>query len=121
MKSINCIICPKSCRIQVRGPVKNEKKLQVSGQECSKGKKYAITEICDPRRIFTSTVAVRNGEIKLVPVRSSKPIRKAEWKNGRDIISRLNITAPVVFGKVLMKDFTEKDVMLIAAREIKAS
>ena len=121
MKSINCIICPKSCRIQVRGPVKTGKKLQVSGQECSKGKKYAISEICDPRRIFTSTVAVRNGEIKLVPVRSSKPIRKAEWKNGRDIINGLSITAPVGFGKVLIKDFTEKDIRLLAAREIKAS
>ena len=120
MKSINCIICPKSCRIKVRGSLTSEKKLQVSGQECSKGKKYAISEICDPRRIFTSTVAVGNGEIKLVPVRSSKPIRKAEWRNGRDIIRGLNITAPVRFGKVLMKDFTEKDVKLIAAREVKA-
>jgi CxxC motif-containing protein len=120
LKSVNCIICPKSCRIEVRGSLKSVEKLQVSGQECSKGKKYAISEISDPRRIFTSTVAVKNGEIKLVPVRSSKPIRKAEWKRGRDIISGLSIAAPVGFGKVLMKDFTEKDVMLIAAREIKA-
>ncbi len=120
MKSINCIICPKSCRIQVRGPVKAGKKLQVSGQECSKGKKYASLEICDPRRIFTSTAAVRNGEIKLVPVRSSKPIRKAEWKSGRDIIRGLRIAAPIGFGKVLMEDFTEEGIKLIAAREIKA-
>ena len=120
MKSINCIICPKSCRIQVRGPVKTGKKLQVSGQECSKGKKYAISEICDPRRIFTSTVAVRNGEMKLVPVRTSKPIKKAEWKTGRDIINRLSIAAPIGFGKVLIKDFTEEGIKLIAAREIKA-
>ena len=120
MKSINCIICPKSCLIQVRGSLKTGKKLQVSGQECSKGKKYAISEICDPRRIFTSTAAVRNGEIKLVPVRSSKPIRKAEWKSGRDIIRRLRIVAPIGFGKVLMKDFTEEGIKLIATREVKA-
>ncbi|MCJ7472297.1 MAG: DUF1667 domain-containing protein [Actinobacteria bacterium] len=120
MKSINCIICPKSCRIQVRGSLKTGKKLQVSGQECSKGKKYAISEICDPRRIFTSTVAVRNGETKLVPVRTSKPIRKAEWKSGRDIIRGLRIAAPIGFGKVLIKDFTEKGIKLIAAREVKA-
>jgi CxxC motif-containing protein len=120
LKSINCIICPKSCRIEVRGSLKSVEKLQVSGQECSKGKKYAISEICDPRRIFTSTVAVKNGEIKLVPVRSSKPIRKAEWKNGRDIIRGLSIAAPIGIGKVLIEDFTEKDVKLIAAREIKA-
>jgi len=120
LKSIDCIICPKSCRIQVRGSLRPGKKPEVSGQECSKGKKYAISEICDPRRIFTSTVAVRNGEIKLVPVRTSKPIRKAEWKSGRDIIRGLNIAAPIGFGKVLIKDFTEKGIKLIAAREVKA-
>lgn len=116
MKTINCIICPKSCRIQV----KTGKKLQVTGHECSRGKKYAISEITDPRRIFTSTAAVRNGEIKLVPVRSSKPIRKAEWKSGRDIIRGLSIEAPIGFGKVLMKDFTEEGIKLVAAREIMA-
>ena len=120
MKSINCIICPKSCRIQVRGSIKSAKKLEVSGHECSKGKKYAISEICDPRRIFTSTIAVSNGEIKLVPVRTSEPIRKGEWKNGRDIIKGLSIAAPVGFGEVLMKDFTEKGIKLIAAREVRA-
>ena len=121
MKSVDCIVCPKSCRIQVRGSLKPGKKPEVSGQECSRGNKYAISEISDPRRIFTSTVAVKNGEIKLVPVRSSKPIRKAEWKKGRDIINGLRITAPIGFGKVLIEDFTEKNVNLIAAREIKAS
>lgn len=120
MKSVDCIICPRSCRIQVRGSLKPGKKPEVSGQECSKGKKYAITEISDPRRIFTSTVAVRNGEIKLVPVRTSKPIRKAEWKSARGSIKGLSTVAPVGFGKVLMKDFTEKGINLIAARGIKA-
>ncbi|MES0342300.1 MAG: hypothetical protein ABUK08_08305 [Candidatus Humimicrobiaceae bacterium] len=57
MKSINCIICPKSCRIEVRGSLKSGKKLQVSGQECSKGKKYAISEICDPRMDSLSLIS----------------------------------------------------------------
>ncbi len=120
MKSVDCIICPKSCRIQVRGSLKPGKKPEVSGQECSKGKKYAISEISDPRRIFTSTVTVKNGEIKLVPVRTSKPIRKAEWKSARNSIRGLRIVAPIGFGKVLMDDFTEEGIKLITAREIKA-
>jgi len=120
LKSVDCIICPKSCRIQVRGSLKPGKKPEVLGQECLKGKKYAISEISDPRRIFTSTVTVKNGEIKLVPVRTSKPIRKAEWKSARNIIRGLRILAPIGFGKVLMNDFTEEGIKLITAREIKA-
>lgn len=124
MNDINrlvCIVCPRSCNIEVRGSVEDEKNLKVSGNECKKGRKYAVSEICDPRRIFTSTVSVVNGEIKLVPVRTSRPIRKSEWKTGRDIVRSLSIDAPVKFGRVLVNDFTEKSIKLIATREVKAS
>jgi CxxC motif-containing protein len=120
LKSITCIICPKSCQVLVKGSIKPGKIPEISSHECSKGKKYAVSEICDPRRTFTSTVVVRNGEIKLVPVRTSKPIRKAAWKSGKKMVKGLSIEAPVKYGKVLMKDFTEEGIKLITTREVKA-
>ena len=118
---IICIICPKSCVLKVEGPIKSEKKLKIVGAECSRGKKYAISEIYDPRRTFTSTVMVKGGELKLVPVRTSKPIHKEEWTRATEIIKSLEITAPVKFGVVLKKDFTEEGIKLIATREISIS
>ncbi len=118
---ITCIICPKSCKLKVEGPTKPGKKPKIVGAECSRGKKYAISEIFDPRRTFTSTVMIKGGELKLVPVRTSKPIRKEEWTRATEIIKSLQITAPVKFGGVLKKDFTEEGIKLIATREISIS
>lgn len=118
---IICIICPKSCVLKVEGRTKPEKKPKIVGAECSKGRIYAISEIYDPRRTFTSTVMVKGGELKLVPVRTSKPIRKEKWTRATEIIKSLKTTAPVKFGVVLKKDFTEEGIKLIATREIRIS
>jgi len=109
-----------SCRIRVKGKSKQDSELEITGAKCSRGKKYAASELNDPRRIFTSTVKVSNGTIKLVPVRTDNPIRKNEWKKAKEIISKLNIEAPVKFGTVLKNDFTEKGIKLIAVRKIEA-
>ncbi|MCJ7666626.1 MAG: DUF1667 domain-containing protein [Actinobacteria bacterium] len=63
-------------------------------------------------------MTVKNGEIKLVPVRTSKPIRKSEWKSARDIIRGSSVRAPVRYGKILMRDFTEEKIKLITTREV---
>ena len=41
-----------------------------------KGKKYALQELEDPRRMVTSTVRVENGFLALVPVKTAEPIPK---------------------------------------------
>ena len=91
----------------------------MTGAECHRGVQYAMSEISDPRRIFTSTVIVNGGEIRLVPVRSDRPIKKDRWKKAAEIVKGLETGAPVGFGAVIMKDFTEKGINLIATREIK--
>ena len=96
-----------------------DNKYIVTGAECHRGIQYALSEISDPRRIFTSTVRVNGGEVRLVPVRTEKPIKKDEWRHAAGIIKGLEIDAPVGFGSVIMEDFTEKGIDLIASRDIK--
>lgn len=90
----------------------------VSGAQCSKGKKYAEIEMKDPRRTFTSTVKVNNGEIKLMPVRTDRPIKKGNWKKAIRIIKKLELEAPVNFGSIIIKDFTNTGINLISTRKI---
>gem|GEM_PF-6078513 len=40
-----------------------------------------MPEGSDPRRIFISTVRIGGGEIKLVPIRTDKPINKDNWEH----------------------------------------
>ncbi len=110
-----CIICPKSCRIEVE-IAKGIK--EASGGDCPKGKKYAIAELTDPRRIFTTTIVVEKGEIDIVPVRSSEPIKKDQWKKAKRIADGITAKAPVRFGQVLVEDFLERGIKLVSTREI---
>jgi len=112
---VTCIICPKSCIIEAK---KEGSGITLAGESCSRGKKYAILEITDPRRIFTSTVLIGGADLRVVPVRTTKPIKKNDWMNAKKIIDELKLDAPVEFGKIIVFDFLEKGIDLIATREV---
>jgi CxxC motif-containing protein len=114
-QEITCIICPKSCKINV---FKSDSVTEATGCECARGKKYAINEISDPRRIFTSTVLVDNGPIKMLPVRTDLPIRKNDWKKASELIRDIVVTPPVSFGQTIIDGFLEEKIRFIATREI---
>ncbi len=114
IKTVTCIICPKSCKIKI------EEGNQIINKDisCSKGKKYALSEVQDPRRIFTSTVKIEHGDFKRAPVRSSKPIRKDDWKKAIDIVNNVKMKAPLGLHEKILIDFLEKDIDLISTRQI---
>lgn len=117
-KEITCIICPISCRITVGESKKDNGRIHVSGAECSRGIKYARSEISDPRRIFTSTVRVDAGDPGLVPVRTDNPIKRQRWQQAAATVKKLEVKAPVGFNEVVEKDFTEEGISLISTRQI---
>ncbi len=112
---ITCIVCPKSCMIRAdaAGNI-------VETGDCPKGKQYAAEEIRDPRRVFTSTVWVDWGMVARVPVRTSKPIKKGDWKKAAQAIARLRAEAPIRFKQILVNDFLEEGIDLVATRPIEA-
>ena len=114
-QEVICIVCPKSCKIEV-GTAKGKK--EASGGDCPKAGKYAVAELTDPRRIFTTTVAVVKGEEEVIPVRSSGPIKKNQWKKAKKAAAGISVKAPVKFGQVLAEDFLEKGIKLVSTREI---
>jgi len=114
-QEITCIICPKSCKINV---TKKGDVTYFQGNECLKGKKYALDEITDPRRIFTSTVKLKNGPIRMLPVRTDSPIKKRDLLKAGELIKDIVVEAPVPFGKIIVRDFLEKNINLIATRAI---
>ena len=114
-QDVTCIICPKSCKINVN---ESDGTLDVNGYECSRGKKYAINEISDPRRIFTSTVIIKNGPIRMLPVRTDLPIRKNDWLKARELVKNIIVDLPVEFGYIIVDGFIEKNIKLISTRAI---
>jgi CxxC motif-containing protein/NADPH-dependent 2,4-dienoyl-CoA reductase/sulfur reductase-like enzyme len=110
-----CVVCPYSCSVRIHAQGET---LYTEGTRCTRGIDYALREATDPRRIFTSTVRVRHGEIRMLSVRSTKPIRKGEWKRAMEITSDIEINAPVFCGQIVVKDFLEDGIDLVATKDV---
>jgi len=115
IKQLTCIECPKGCKITV--DMDGDKITGITGFSCKKGEAYAREEIADPKRILTSSVLTKGLELKMVPVRTSKPIPKSELMEAMNEIKKIRLANPVNVGDVIQKDFIVPGVDLISARK----
>ena len=115
IKRVTCIECPKGCRLPV--DVQDGKVVKVTGNECPKGETYAISEIENPGRILTSTVLGQGMALKMIPVRTNKPIPKSRIFDAMAEIKKIRVNSPLNAGDVIVKNFLGLDVNLIATRE----
>ena len=74
IKEMVCIVCPMSCKLSVE--MENNKVINVSGNTCVRGVKYATEELTNPTRMVTSTVFIKNAALTRLPVATSAPIPK---------------------------------------------
>lgn len=110
-RKITCIGCPLGCEISVRTEGGNV--VDISGYTCKKGEEYARMEATDPRRTLTTTMRLADGG--LVPVKSSKPIKKALLFDCMKEISARKAKSHVQIGDVLIKDILGTGSDIVAA------
>jgi CxxC motif-containing protein len=116
IKKLTCIECPKGCPLAV--DIENCKVVKVTGHECPKGEKYAKTEIENPMRILTAAVLAEGLPIKMVPVRTDKPIPKSRLMEAMNAIKRMKLTRPVGVGEVIAENFLGTGANLVSTRRI---
>lgn len=114
-KDMICIECPKGCVLSV--DIENNTAVKVTGARCPKGMVYAASEIDSPVRIFTSTVLARGLSMKLVPVRTDRPIPKKDLFNAVEAARKIVISSPVKAGEAIDENFMGLGVRLVATRE----
>ena len=90
----------------------------VSGHECSRGEKYALQELADPRRVLTGTVRVTGGFLPRLPVKSSAPIPKKLIMEASRALSRINAVAPLRCGDIIAENFAGSGADLISTRDL---
>lgn len=115
IKKMICIECPKSCELSV--DLEGCTVLSVKGAKCPKGIAYAAMEIETPSRIFTATAVSDGLSLKLVPVRTDRPIPKNDILKAAEEVRKLRLTKSVKVGDVLVRDFIAHGVKLIATRD----
>ena len=121
IKNLTCIECPQGCALSV--DIENCRVVKVEGAKCPRGEQYAVSEIENPQRVLTSTVVVGNGlkpfpTLKMIPVRTDKPIPKEKLREVMAEIRKIIINKPVKMGEVIVSNLLGLNVNLIATREL---
>lgn len=97
-----CINCPIGCPLQLVH--EGESIVEITGNQCNRGAKYARQEFTDPRRTFSTTVAIEGGLYVRLPVKLTAPIPKDRIHEAAHAVHTLRASAPVRLGDVLARD-----------------
>lgn len=112
---MTCIECPIGCQLEVE--VENGQVVKVTGNKCEKGPRYAKQEVEAPARILATSVLAKGLDLKMVPVRTTRPIPKAKLLEAMAEVKKIKLDRPVKVGDVIVKSFLGLETDLIATRE----
>jgi CxxC motif-containing protein len=116
-KEIICIVCPMGCQMVVSGG-EGPKGWTVSGNACGRGEKYGIKELSDPTRVLTTTVRLKGGRCKRLPVRSDSPIPKDRIFDCMKVLNSVEVESPVHIGGIIVENILGTGANIISARSI---
>ena len=112
-KKMTCICCPIGCALQVK---KTAAGFIVTGNKCPRGKQYAIAEMTAPNRIVTSTVAIIGALHPVISVKTEYPIPKDKIFAVMDLLSDVELQAPIHIGDVVVKNISATGVNVVATK-----
>ena len=116
MKEMICIVCPMGCHLTVDDS--NLEDIKVTGNTCARGPKYAREECTCPKRMVTSVVKVKGGEIAMVSVKTSDSIKKELIFDALETLKDVVVEAPVKIGDVVIKNVLNTGVDFIATKNV---
>ncbi len=116
LRTVTCIECPTGCTVNVT--VKDGKAVLLESYGCRRGHDYALAEVEHPERILTTTVPSRNLAVRMVPVRTARPIPKALRDDALREIKKVRVSQPTNVGDIVLSDILGSGVDVIATRDV---
>ncbi|MCD8020036.1 MAG: DUF1667 domain-containing protein [Clostridiales bacterium] len=117
-RELTCIGCPLGCQVTVT--MDNGEILDVTGNTCPRGDKYAREEVTNPTRVVTSIVRVNGGNLAAVSVKTQSVIPKDKIFETLEEIKPVIVDAPVKIGDVIVPNVAGTGVDIIATKNIVA-
>ncbi len=112
MKELVCIICPRGCSLKV------DDNLNVSGNFCPRGAKYAIEELTAPKRTLTTTVKTNDPLRPRVSVKSDKALPKDLIFKAMAIIAKKEVKLPIKIGDIVINNILETGCNIVATKDM---
>ncbi len=91
---------------------------KVSGNLCKRGEEFALSEINDPHRTLTTTMKTSFKECPIVPVRTSKPIKKGLIKEAMKIVNNTCIDKRLGIGETAIENILDSGADIIVTADI---
>lgn len=113
---IICTVCPNGCEINVAEL--STENCNIEGYKCEKGREYAEQEIANPARILTTTIKIKNGLIKRLPVRSENPVPKDKILQIIGKVRGIEIEAPVEEGDIIIENILGMGINITASKSV---
>jgi CxxC motif-containing protein len=113
---LTCIGCPMGCLISVS--LDQQQQLLITGEQCSRGKDYARTEIVRPTRTLTTLIAVPGCRTPL-SVKTSQPVPREMINACLAAIHAIIVRLPVERGAVLIDNLLSTGSDVVATRTLK--
>lgn len=110
MKEFVCIVCPNGCQLKI-----DEKTLQVSGNKCASGEKFAKQEITAPKRMLCTTAKTIFDDVPVIAVKLTSEIAKAEIFNVMKEINKVVIKERLKTNSVVIRNVCNLHVDVVVA------
>jgi CxxC motif-containing protein len=114
-----CIVCPVGCRLSVDFDEQGE--VLVSGNKCPRGETYAREEVLAPKRTVTATCSVSGGRFRRIPVKTDAALPVELIDDLLAELYELSLQPPLRCGHMIIENYRESGVNVVATRSIEGS
>ena len=113
---MTCMNCRRGCTLDVS--YEGNRLISVTGNECGRGKAFAEIEISETKARFLSEIRLI-GSKEFLPVKTEKTIPKEKFSEAEAFCKGFRVPIPIRIGDVLVNDFCQTGVRLIALKSIR--
>ena len=96
-----CVGCPMGCPLELEH--EDDEIIEVAGNDCNRGAKYAKQEFSDPRRSLSTTVSISGAVWRRLPVKTTGQVPKHRVMEAARAIHEVRCRAPVEVGQVILE------------------
>jgi CxxC motif-containing protein len=116
-EKIVCLGCPLGCLVKLT--LDDEGKvINVVGNKCKEGEKFAVNELRNPVRVLTATVLTQQSIQPLLPVKTDKPIDKKMLRQSMLVLAKVRTKPPIKMGDVIVSNLLDTKANLVATRDL---
>jgi CxxC motif-containing protein len=117
LEKIICLGCPLGCIVKLTLDHENNV-INVAGNKCKEGEKFAVNELRNPVRVLTATVLTQQSIQPLLPVKTDKPIDKKLLRQSMLLLAKVRTKPPIRMGDVIVSNLLNTKANIVATRDL---